>query len=921
MAKQIISIEVSNENPQAGEQITVDVFHEVQRESNETGASKLSLSLFFNDKDLILDSIDYPNKTLGFDTSFPLLFTLPDNSNLDNIEETKAYSSLAFKSASPASPYPDEKTKIATATFTVLEGFDGSEIAVKIPQPTSVTYPPETLDPITTTLSVEAENSAPELTGNPATLVEATEDTNYEINASDLLAGFTDADGDDLSITDLEASSGELINNNDGTWTFTPEADSNVAVELTYNVTDGNEGVTPATQSFTVEPVDDAPVVREQLADLVVDENAENTIIDMSNTFGDIDNDDADITKTIAVNDNPGLVSSEINGDFLTLYYRENSSGNAKITVQGESNGKTVTDIFGIQVKNVDTAPTVKQQIFDLGVDEDAENTVIDLSNTFDDIDNDNAAIIKTIAINDNPELVSAEINGNSLVLDYLENRSGRAIITVQGESNGKTVTNVFTVDVDPVDDAPFVKEQIADLVVDEDAENTVIDLSNTFGDIDIKARNVERIIKTVASNDNPELVDAQIDGDSDSLIIDYLENRSGIARITVQGESNGKAVRDVFAIDVKPVDDAPFIQEQIDDLIVDENAENTVVDLSNTFSDIDNDDAAIVKTITVNDNPELVDAEINGDLLTLDYLENRSGIAKITVQGESNGKTVTDVFAIDVEENIETPDVSEPEEPAVETPDVSEPEEPAVETPDVSEPEEPAVETPDVSEPEEPAVETPDVVEPEEPAVETPDVSEPEEPAVETPDVSEPEEPVVETPDVVEPEEPVVETPDVSEEFSLQPLEIQRYFNAETGIHSYSENNNNDNEGESETVSYRVLESNLDSVTGEEIPGVKAVYEFFNTDTDVSLYTMDSNEQDYILNNLDNYEAKGIAYYGFESEPVGIDTIPVYRMLNTQTDTHMYTADQAEVDYIQSNLDHFDLENKGEAVFYALEV
>ena len=74
--------------------------------------------------------------------------------------------------------------------------------------------------------------------------------------------------------------------------------------------------------------------------------------------------------------------------------------------------------------------------------------------------------------------LVTASIENNTLTLDYQDNQSGTAEITIQGESNGTTVDETFTVTVNPVDDPPTVKNAIADVTVDEDADNTVIDLS-----------------------------------------------------------------------------------------------------------------------------------------------------------------------------------------------------------------------------------------------------------------------------------------------------------------------------------------------------------------------------------------------------------------------------------------------------------
>ena len=87
----------------------------------------------------------------------------------------------------------------------------------------------------------------------------------------------------------------------------------------------------------------------------------------------------------------------------------------------------------------------------DVTVDEDADNTVIDLSNVFTDVDNDDRAISLAVSNNPNESLVTATIDGNNLTLDYQDNQWGTAEITIQGTSNDKSVEETFTVKVNPV--------------------------------------------------------------------------------------------------------------------------------------------------------------------------------------------------------------------------------------------------------------------------------------------------------------------------------------------------------------------------------------------------------------------------------------------------------------------------------------
>ncbi len=115
-------------------------------------------------------------------------------------------------------------------------------------------------DTLDITITANGANDAPVLTGTPATLANGTEDTLYTLTAANLLLGFTDVDGDTLSISGLFATNGTLTDNDNGTWTFTPTANYSGAVNLNYIVMDGNGGTAAATQSFTLTAVNDPPV-------------------------------------------------------------------------------------------------------------------------------------------------------------------------------------------------------------------------------------------------------------------------------------------------------------------------------------------------------------------------------------------------------------------------------------------------------------------------------------------------------------------------------------------------------------------------------------------------------------------------------------------------------------------------------------
>lgn len=86
------------------------------------------------------------------------------------------------------------------------------------------------------------------------------EDNAFIIRESILLANDSDAEGDQLRVTNMTVSAGTIANNRDGTWTFRPTLNSFGRVDLNYQITDGNRGTASVTSVINVAAVNDAPI-------------------------------------------------------------------------------------------------------------------------------------------------------------------------------------------------------------------------------------------------------------------------------------------------------------------------------------------------------------------------------------------------------------------------------------------------------------------------------------------------------------------------------------------------------------------------------------------------------------------------------------------------------------------------------------
>ncbi|MGR5175309.1 VCBS domain-containing protein [Vibrio mediterranei] len=97
-------------------------------------------------------------------------------------------------------------------------------------------------------VNIEGTNDRPVVSARTQ-LLNGVEDKPVIINASDLLTHASDIDSaDTLLVTHLQATNGVVVDNHDGTYTFTPNKDYNGEVRLTYRVED-NHGAFVETQA------------------------------------------------------------------------------------------------------------------------------------------------------------------------------------------------------------------------------------------------------------------------------------------------------------------------------------------------------------------------------------------------------------------------------------------------------------------------------------------------------------------------------------------------------------------------------------------------------------------------------------------------------------------------------------------------
>lgn len=206
------------------------------------------------------------------------------------------------------------------------------------------------------------------------------------------------------------------------------------------------------------------------LADVKAKDEDADMEIDLSSLFTDVASPENVVVNTIHYNSNEASVISSIIDNKLLLDFV--SPGTSNLIVKGKYKGMSITDTMTIIV-TADASPWVAKPIEDVVVDADSEVISINVSATFTDPDDNDGDIIKTVKSNSNPALVSTELQwGWNLKLNFTPGLSGQAEIVIEAESNGKTVTETFTVTVSPV--TSLGKVTLQDVVVHPNPSNGI---------------------------------------------------------------------------------------------------------------------------------------------------------------------------------------------------------------------------------------------------------------------------------------------------------------------------------------------------------------------------------------------------------------------------------------------------------------
>ncbi|EJM7847537.1 tandem-95 repeat protein [Vibrio parahaemolyticus] len=312
-------------------------------------------------------------------------------------------------------------------------------------------------------LQTSADSTDKPLATTPVTLDAIEEDGgSITITTEELLSNVDDEDKDTLSVENLiiDNGNGTLVDNGDGTWTFTPQIDDDTEVSFTFDIIDDEDLVVSGSANLDILPINDAPNAEN---DVITTEEDTAVTIDVLVNDSDVEGDVLSI-QSASVPSEQGSV--DIVDGKLVFTPAENFNGEATITYIVTDGDLTDEANVTVTVTPVNDSPVAVDDT--VSTQEDTVVTIDVLPND-SDVDGDKLSIESASVPK---EQGTVEVVDGKLVFTPAENFNGGAEITYTVTDGQLTDEAKVTVTVNPVNDAPTIKVDAVESLT-EDAVNT----------------------------------------------------------------------------------------------------------------------------------------------------------------------------------------------------------------------------------------------------------------------------------------------------------------------------------------------------------------------------------------------------------------------------------------------------------------
>ncbi|HCG8470299.1 TPA: tandem-95 repeat protein [Vibrio parahaemolyticus] len=399
------------------------------------------------------------------------------------------------------------------------------------------------------------------------------------ITTEELLSNVDDEDKDTLSVENLiiDKGNGTLVDNGDGTWTFTPQIDDDTEVSFTFDIIDDEDLVVSGSANLDILPINDAPNAEN---DVITTEEDTAVTINVLVNDSDVEGDVLSI-QSASVPSEQGSV--DIVGGKLVFTPAENFNGEATITYIVTDGDLTDEAKVTVTVTPVNDSPVAVDDT--TSIQEDTAVTIDVLTNDTD-VDGDKLSIESASVPK---EQGTVEVVDGKLVFTPAENFNGDAEITYTVTDGELTDEAKVTVTVNPVNDAPTIKVEAVESITEDAVSTDTVVATLTVRDTDTPE---DQLTVSLENNSNGYFVLVGNEVKLTQVGVDAVNNDElNLKDLTISASvSDGvnPTASDSDSLIVNRVNDAPTVENAIADQVLSEDFDAYTIDLNEVFKDTD---------------------------------------------------------------------------------------------------------------------------------------------------------------------------------------------------------------------------------------------------------------------------------------------------------------------------------------------
>ncbi|WP_102402101.1 tandem-95 repeat protein [Vibrio cyclitrophicus] len=327
-------------------------------------------------------------------------------------------------------------------------------------------------------IQVESENDAPEVEQDLAYIMD--EDGSITFTQEQLLEYASDVDGDELVASNVQVGADATVQDNgDGTFTVVPSADFNGELDLTFDISDGQDTVSSAID-LTVRPINDAPVPEDKTFEIEEDGTLIFTDADLLTGATDIEGDNLTV-EGVTYDGGDGILTDNDNGTY-TFAPNENFNGDVNFSFDVSDGTDTVSANIDVSVAAVDDAPVSGDLAYSVDEDGSIRLSQEQLLSQASDVEGDD---LTASSLTVGGDATVTQNDDGSFTITPDENFNGDIDINFDISDGTNTVQASADLTVNPVNDLPVPQDQQFSIAEDGTLQFTDSDLLTGATDIE----------------------------------------------------------------------------------------------------------------------------------------------------------------------------------------------------------------------------------------------------------------------------------------------------------------------------------------------------------------------------------------------------------------------------------------------------